>query len=110
MAGLMSYLVDLSMQTDGKPLGFLNPLLYQMYEEAPEAFSDITMGASAAPKQASWCFDAFEGALCSYPYWPPLTDSGLMREQCSWPCDGPSCLALLFPGMSLWTDCHTGPH
>jgi len=43
-AGVAAYLNDLSYKKKGKPLGFLNPLLYQMHKEAPEAFFDVTIG------------------------------------------------------------------
>jgi len=43
-AGLAARLVDISLAKTGKPLGFMNPLLYQMAEKHPAAFIDITKG------------------------------------------------------------------
>jgi len=43
-AGVCAYMNDVSIKETGKPLGFLNPLLYQMHEAAPDAFTDVTMG------------------------------------------------------------------
>merc|ERR1711865_1282669 len=43
-AGVAAYLNDVSYKAKGKPLGFLNPLLYQMHAEAPAAFTDVTSG------------------------------------------------------------------
>jgi len=42
--GVMAHLVSLSRQKRGAPLGFLNPLLYKMQREAPDAFNDVTEG------------------------------------------------------------------
>lgn len=35
---------EYSALTGGKQLGFLNPLLYQAQREAPEVYTDITVG------------------------------------------------------------------
>merc|ERR1711879_812705 len=44
IAGVASHLNDLSYKKTGKPLGFLNPLLYKMHAEASDAFTDVTIG------------------------------------------------------------------
>lgn len=46
MGSFATYLVNKARSYDGKPLGFLNPFLYQMYEELPGSFNDITNGSS----------------------------------------------------------------
>jgi tripeptidyl-peptidase-1 len=43
-AGLAARLNDLSLAKTGKPLGLLNPLLYQAAKEHPQAFNDIVKG------------------------------------------------------------------
>lgn len=46
IGAIVTYLVNRAREYDGKPLGFLNPFLYAMYDEAPGAFNDITVGSS----------------------------------------------------------------
>jgi subtilase family serine protease len=45
---LLLYLVDISLNLTGKGLGFINPLLYQMYQDDPSLFQDITSGINGA--------------------------------------------------------------
>ncbi len=44
VAAMMSFLNKISKSKTGKNLGFLSPLLYKMYDECPQCFSDITVG------------------------------------------------------------------
>eukprot|EP00747_Dinoflagellata_sp_TGD_P024929 gnl/TRDRNA2_/TRDRNA2_130889_c0_seq1.p1 gnl/TRDRNA2_/TRDRNA2_130889_c0~~gnl/TRDRNA2_/TRDRNA2_130889_c0_seq1.p1 ORF type:complete len:497 (+),score=80.07 gnl/TRDRNA2_/TRDRNA2_130889_c0_seq1:56-1546(+) len=72
VAGLMSYLNGLSFKLKNKPLGFLNPLLYQMYQEAPQTFTDITVGdniCAGGPCALCKGFEASQG-------WDPVTGLG----------------------------------
>merc|ERR1711865_933940 len=58
-AGITSHLNDLSYKKTGEPLGFLNPLLYQMHAAAPKAFTDITAGDNKCTE--SGCFASCKG-------------------------------------------------
>ena len=40
----MLYVIDAHLALTGKPMGFLNPLLYQMAQDDPSTFNDITSG------------------------------------------------------------------
>ena len=44
MAGIISLLNQASLKKSGKPLGFLNPVLYAMYEWNQDTFHDVTEG------------------------------------------------------------------
>lgn len=72
-AGVAAYLNDLSYQAKGKPLGFLNPLLYQMHEAAPETFTDVTTGDNKCTENgcSARCkgYEAAKG-------WDPVTGLG----------------------------------
>lgn len=46
-SGMMALLNDIRLQNGKSPLGFLNPLLYDMAEKYPQTFSDITQGMSS---------------------------------------------------------------
>jgi tripeptidyl-peptidase-1 len=75
VAGVSAYLNDLSYKKDGKPLGFLNPLFYQMHEEMPEAFTDVIHGDNKCTEstgpQCPGCkgYEAAKG-------WDPVTGLG----------------------------------
>merc|ERR1719421_1710918 len=63
IAGVMSRLNDLSYQKSGKPLGFLNPLLYQMHEKAPDTFTDVTEGDNKCTE--SYCAASCQGYVAA---------------------------------------------
>jgi tripeptidyl-peptidase-1 len=69
-SGIVSMLNDQSIMKTGKPLGFLNPLLYQM---PSDAFNDITDGDNRCTEEgcspACKGFNAFKG-------WDPVTGLG----------------------------------
>jgi len=77
-AGIVSQLTNVRLQAGKKPLGFLNPLLYKIASEHPEAFYDVTVGynrcgvyVSATPSDS----------CCPYGYaaqrgWDPMTGLG----------------------------------
>jgi tripeptidyl-peptidase-1 len=73
VAGIAAYLNDLSYTKKGKPLGFLNPLLYQMHAEAPEAFTDVTVGDNKCTEDG--CFPTCKGYLATKG-WDPVTGLG----------------------------------
>jgi len=73
IAGVAAYLNDLSYRKSGKPLGFLNPLFYQMYAEAPEAFTDVTIGDNRCTEDG--CFSTCKGYKAAKG-WDPVTGLG----------------------------------
>jgi tripeptidyl-peptidase-1 len=52
MAGLFSQLNNLRLNQGRPPIGFVNPLLYQIAAEVPGAFRDITVGGIACTESA----------------------------------------------------------
>lgn len=54
-SGIVSLLNDARLNAGKKPLGFLAPLLYTMYDEAPNAFHDITVGTSSWSRASTSC-------------------------------------------------------
>jgi tripeptidyl-peptidase-1 len=62
-----------SQKADGKPLGFLNPLLYKMYAEQPDAFTDVTVGDNKCTEDG--CFSTCKGYECAKG-WDPVTGLG----------------------------------
>jgi len=72
-SGIISMLNDASIVKTGKPLGFLNPLLYQLAKETPDAFNDVTKGDNRCTEAgcSPLCkgFNAFKG-------WDPVTGLG----------------------------------
>jgi len=73
VAGIAAYLNDLSYTKKGKPLGFLNPLLYQMHAEMPEAFTDVTVGDNRCTEDG--CQPSCEGYMATKG-WDPVTGLG----------------------------------
>jgi tripeptidyl-peptidase I len=76
MVGLMN---DARLKAGKSPLGFLNPLLYQMAKERPQAFNDVTVGTNKDGdlQSANSPFPAF----CPYgfearPGYDPVTGLG----------------------------------
>jgi len=73
-AGLVGLLNSESLAKNGKPLGFLNPLLYTMAKAKPAAFIDVTEGTNKCTEDgcASTCkgFNAAKG-------WDPVTGLGV---------------------------------
>jgi len=72
-AGLMGMINGYVNTQTGKPLGFMNPLLYSMAAAQPSAFTDITVGDNKCTENgcASSCkgFEARQG-------WDPVTGLG----------------------------------
>jgi len=72
-AGVIALLNDIVIAKTGKPLGFLNPLLYQMAAKKPSTFFDITQGDNI-------CTEAGCSAACQGFYatkgWDPVSGLG----------------------------------
>merc|ERR1712048_1043261 len=73
VAGVAAHLNDVSYKQTGKPLGFLNPLLYQMHKEMPEAFTDVTVGSNICTEDG--CFASCKGYKAAKG-WDPVTGLG----------------------------------
>lgn len=72
-AGVISLLNAAAIEKDGKPLGFLNPLLYQIAEEQPSAYHDITVGDNKCTEDG--CSSTCQGFLATKG-WDPVTGLG----------------------------------
>merc|ERR1712098_980204 len=72
-AGIVAHLNDLSYKKTGKPLGFLNPFLYQMYADMPSAFTDVTTGDNKCTEDG--CASTCKGYECAKG-WDPVTGLG----------------------------------
>merc|ERR1712217_679615 len=72
-AGVAAYLNDLSYKKTGKPLGFLNPLLYQMHSAVPDAFTDVTIGDNKCTEDG--CFASCKGYEAATG-WDPVSGLG----------------------------------
>ena len=70
VAAIIALLNVESMAQTGKPLGFLNPFLYQMFAAQPDCFHDITIGDNKCTEDG--CGASCEGYLCA-PGWDPVT-------------------------------------
>merc|ERR1712137_871388 len=72
-ASIASYLNSAAIKKTGKPLGFLNPLLYKMAAEQPSAFTDITVGDNKCTEDG--CFSSCKG-YDAHKGWDPVTGLG----------------------------------
>lgn len=72
-AAVMGFLNSESKKTDGKPLGFLNPLLYKMHADAPGSFTDVTVGDNFCTEDG--CFSSCKGYNATKG-WDPVTGLG----------------------------------
>ncbi|CAF1456971.1 unnamed protein product, partial [Didymodactylos carnosus] len=75
VAGLFSTINDQRLKLGMKPLGFLNPLLYQLAEKQPNAFYDIITGENNCNKKTccSYGFKAQKG-------YDPVTGLGTINH------------------------------
>jgi len=73
-SGMVSLLNDYSLATKGKPLGFLNPLLYQLAASTPNTFTDIVTGDNKCTESGCglYCTKGF----LAYKGWDPVTGLG----------------------------------
>merc|ERR1719361_867739 len=72
-AGVSAYLNSVSYNKTGKPLGFLNPLLYKMQAAQPSTFTDIVTGDNKCTEDG--CFASCKGYECAKG-WDPVTGLG----------------------------------
>merc|ERR1712187_503990 len=72
-AGVSAYLNALSYKKTGKPLGFLNPLLYKMAADQPSAFTDIVTGDNKCTEDG--CASTCKGYECTTG-WDPVSGLG----------------------------------
>jgi len=72
-SGLVSLLNGASVAKTGKTLGFLNPLLYQMYAADKTTFTDVTKGDNLCTEAG--CSPNCKGFLAT-PGWDPVTGLG----------------------------------
>lgn len=72
-AAIASYLNSVAVNKTGKPLGFLNPLLYKMASAQPSAFTDIVSGDNKCTEDG--CFSTCKGYECTTG-WDPVTGLG----------------------------------
>jgi subtilase family serine protease len=77
-AGVVSLLNKVSKQKSGKPLGFLNPLLYKMAAADSSTFGDITKGDNICTEQG--CSSGCKGYKAAAG-WDPVTGLGTPRPQ-----------------------------
>jgi len=73
IAGTFALLNDYVITKTGKPLGFLNPLIYQMAAAHPSAFHDITVGDNICTEGG--CTSTCKGFKCTTG-WDPVTGWG----------------------------------
>jgi len=74
-AGYASLLNDAAIQQDGKPLGFLNPLLYKAAAEQPSVFNDVTVGDNKCTENGCGLFGSCKGFEAAKG-WDPVTGLG----------------------------------
>ncbi len=74
VAGLFTLLNDYALVKTGKPLGFLNPLLYQLAATTPAAFTDVVSGDNKCTE--SGCGLACTKGFLAYQGWDPVTGLG----------------------------------
>jgi len=72
-AGLFAILNGEVIEKTGKPLGFLNPLIYQMAAAQPSTFTDITVGNNVCTEAG--CASSCKGFQCTKG-WDPVTGFG----------------------------------
>lgn len=72
LSGLISLINDQLLNAGKSSLGFLNYLLYQMHDEAPQAFHDISEGSNRCNRFAC-CQYGYTAAKSS---WDPVTGLG----------------------------------
>jgi len=73
VAGIVSILNDWVIANDGKPLGFISPLLYKMAADHPAAFTDITKGDNICTEAG--CSSACKGFKAAKG-WDPVSGLG----------------------------------
>jgi len=72
-ASIVSYFNSMAKSKTGKPLGFMNPMLYQMAAEKKSTFTDIVSGDNKCTEDG--CFSTCKGYECTTG-WDPVTGLG----------------------------------
>jgi len=72
-ASIVGLLNHYAIKANGKPLGFLNPLLYSIAASTPSAFHDITVGDNKCTEDG--CSSSCQGFMCTKG-WDPVTGLG----------------------------------
>ena len=72
-AGVVSLLNEIVLNKTGRSIGFLNPLLYKMAADMPDAFHDIVDGDNICPEQ--YCGPNCKGFKATKG-WDPVTGLG----------------------------------
>jgi len=78
VAAIMSIVNQAAIKKSGKPLGFLNPFLYQMHAACPQCFHDVTVGDNLCTEGG--CSSACEGFYATTG-WDPVTGLGTPNTQ-----------------------------
>ena len=74
MAGLVTYLNSIRKNAGGTSLGFINPLLYKMYNDDPTIFNVITGGRTSCTE--SMCCSQDYGFNINIGTWSPVSGLG----------------------------------
>jgi len=84
VAGIVALLNDWRLNNGKAPLGFLNPVLYDMFASNPQSFNDITLGHNACTafgEDSPCCTTPFLAGYCAIPGWDPATGLGSPNYQ-----------------------------
>jgi len=77
-AGIIGLINDKVNTASGKPLGFLNPLLYKMHADCPNCFQDIIKGDNICTEAG--CSAACKGFVATKG-WDPVSGLGTPNYQ-----------------------------
>jgi len=77
-AGIFSILNSYQIKLTGKPLGFVSPLIYQMWEDMPTTFDDVTIGDNICTEDG--CTAGCQGWKATKG-WDPVTGLGSIHFQ-----------------------------
>jgi len=75
-AAIIGLLNQAVLAKTGKPLGFLNPFLYQAYADNPLNFNDVTIGDNKCTEDG--CSASCQGFVCTKG-WDPVTGLGSLN-------------------------------
>jgi subtilase family serine protease len=72
LASIITLINDRLLTLGKPPIGFFNPLLYQLYAQKPSILRDVTSGNNGCTASASCCVNGFNAAVG----WDPATGLG----------------------------------